>query len=62
MLLKIFKKNIPKDKLIGAADNLVTVAGIIMIGIGLYMVSPAVMFIGVGALLAFPGISGRTVK
>lgn len=62
MLLKIFKKNIPKDKLISAADSLVTVAGIIMIGIGLYMVSPAVMFIGVGALLAFPGISGRTVK
>jgi hypothetical protein len=43
-------------------DKAVILIGIAMIGIGLYMIYPPVMFIVVGAIFALPGLPRKEVK
>jgi hypothetical protein len=43
-------------------DTAVTIAGIILIGIGLYKIYPPAMYIIIGIILAFPGIPRKAVK
>jgi hypothetical protein len=43
-------------------DAAVVLAGIVMIGKGLYMVYPPLMYIVIGIILAFPGWPKKEVK
>jgi hypothetical protein len=43
-------------------DLVGTIAGIIMVGIGLYQIYPPAMFIVIGTILALPNISRKAVK
>lgn len=49
---KMPKIRLPSLKIM---DLMSTVAGIILIGIGLYMIYPPAMYIVIGGILAFPG-------
>lgn len=61
--MKIRKFTLPLIKNpISLFDTVGTIAGIVMIGIGLYKIYPPAMYIIIGIILAFPGFPRKAVK
>lgn len=47
---------------VNVADIIGTIAGIVLIGIGLYQIYPPLMYITIGIIMAFPGIPRKGVN
>lgn len=59
--MKLPKIRMPSINL-GLIDIVFVIIGILLIGKGLYMIYPPLMYIGIGTILSFPGWPKKGVK